>query len=165
MLPSFPSLLAEAAAVPPLVSVVDLEADVFLAPGDMEARIAIACEASGQPVPSSHPEVVRCILDSLALAYRRVVWQAASLSDRSVDVVHVVGGGSRNALLCELTASACGVPVLVPRQATFALLMVAARLMTLRSRGSVTWLLRQMMYRRIRLACSWWLAWSVPRAK
>ena len=109
---SLRSLLAEAAAVPPLVSVVDLEADVFLAPGDMEARIAIACEASGQPVPSSHPEVVRCILDSLALAYRRVVWQAASLSDRSVDVVHVVGGGSRNTLLCELTASACGVPVL-----------------------------------------------------
>lgn len=105
-------LLAQAAAVPPLVSVVDLQADAFLPPGDMAARVATACAASGQPVPSSQPEVVRCVLDSLALAYRRVVRQAATLSNQAVDVVHVVGGGVRNELLCRLTASACGVPVL-----------------------------------------------------
>ena len=55
---------------------------------------------------------MRCILDSLALAYRRNVRQAAALSGRHVDVVHVVGGGARNDLLCRLTADACGVPVL-----------------------------------------------------
>jgi len=55
---------------------------------------------------------VRCILESLALAYRRQVRTAASLSGRSVDLVHVVGGGARNELLCRLTADACGVPVL-----------------------------------------------------
>lgn len=105
-------LLAAAAEVPPLASVVDLETPEFLPPGDMEARIAAACEATGQPIPSSPAEVVRCILDSLALAYRRNVRQAAALSGRHVDVVHVVGGGARNDLLCRLTADACGVPVL-----------------------------------------------------
>ena len=107
-----PELLALAADVPALLSVVDLEAPEFLLPGDMEARIAAACEATGQPVPSTRAEVVRCILDSLALAYRCVVRQAASLSGVSPEVVHVVGGGSQNELLCRLTASACGVPVL-----------------------------------------------------
>jgi rhamnulokinase len=105
------SVLDEAAALPALRSVVDLEASEFLPPGDMEARVAAACRATGQPVPSTPAEVVRCILDSLALAYRRVVRQAASLSGRAVDVLHVVGGGSQNALLCRLTASACGLPV------------------------------------------------------
>jgi rhamnulokinase len=112
MVVNLPALLAAAAEVPPLVSVVDLEAPEFLPPGDMEVRIAAACEASGQPVPSSPAEVVRCILDSLALAYRRNVRQAAALSGHQVDVVHVVGGGAHNDLLCRLTADACGVPVL-----------------------------------------------------
>ena len=105
-------LLAEAAAVPALRSVVDLEAPEFLPPGDMEARIAAACAASGQPAPGTRAEVARCVLDSLALAYRRVVRQAAALSGVDVEVVHGVGGGARNELLCALTASACGVPVL-----------------------------------------------------
>jgi rhamnulokinase len=62
---------------------------------------------------------VRCILESLALAYRRSVREAAALSGRTVDVVHVVGGGARNELLCRLTADACGVPVLAgPVEAT-----------------------------------------------
>jgi rhamnulokinase len=106
------ALLGEAAETPPLVSVVDLEAPEFLPPGDMPARIADACVRTGQPVPVSRAAVVRCILDSLALAYRRVVRQAADLADRPVEVVHVVGGGSQNELLCQLTADACGLPVL-----------------------------------------------------
>ncbi len=107
-----PDLLRQAADLPALASVVDVEAPEFLPPGDMEARIVAACEDSGQPVPRTQAAVVRCILDSLALAYRRVVRQAAELSGTAVDVVHVVGGGSRNDLLCRLTASACGLPVL-----------------------------------------------------
>ena len=55
---------------------------------------------------------MRCILDSLALAYRRTVRRAAELSGRDVEVVHLVGGGARNTLLCQLTADACGLPVL-----------------------------------------------------
>ncbi|WP_274383860.1 rhamnulokinase [Saccharothrix deserti] len=106
------SLLAEAAAVPRLRAVVDIDAPVFLPPGDMVARIGKACRDTGQRPPATPAEIVRCILDSLALAYRRTVRQAAALSGRPVDVVHVVGGGARNDLLCQLTADACGVPVL-----------------------------------------------------
>src|SRR5258706_12713764 len=78
----------------------------------MPARIAAACAATGQPVPSDPVAMTRCILDSLALAYRRSVDDAQRLSGRHVDVVHIVGGGVHNTLLCQLTADACGLPVL-----------------------------------------------------
>ncbi|TVT54996.1 rhamnulokinase [Amycolatopsis rhizosphaerae] len=106
------AVLREAAGERPLVSVVDIDAPEFLPPGDMPSRIAAACARTGQPAPESRGQIVRCILDSLALAYRRTVRRAAELTGRAVDVVHVVGGGVRNELLCQLTADACGVPVL-----------------------------------------------------
>jgi rhamnulokinase len=106
------ALLDAAADAPAFQSVIDIDAPAFLAPGDMTARIATACQASNQPVPQTQPEVARCILDSLALAYRRNVRRACELSGRQVGVVHLVGGGVRNELLCQLTADACGVPVL-----------------------------------------------------
>nr|MBA3528731.1 rhamnulokinase [Propionibacteriaceae bacterium] len=62
--------------------------------------------------PQGQPAVVRCILDSLAAAYARTLGDAVRLSGQPVDVLHLVGGGARNALLCQLTADACGVPVL-----------------------------------------------------
>jgi rhamnulokinase len=77
----------------------------------MPARIAAACTETGQTPPQGQAETVRCILDSLALAYRRAVRRAAELSGRDVEVVHLVGGGARNTLLCQLTADACGLPV------------------------------------------------------
>jgi rhamnulokinase len=105
-------LLAAAARVPAFTAVVDPNDDRFLPPGDMPARIARACADTGQTPPQSKAETVRCILDSLALAYRRTVRRAVELSGREVDVVHLVGGGARNELLCQLTADACGVPVI-----------------------------------------------------
>jgi rhamnulokinase len=63
-------------------------------------------------VPESPAQVARCILDSLALAYRRHLREATAIAGRAVDVLHVVGGGSQNPLLCQLSADACGVPVL-----------------------------------------------------
>ena len=98
--------------MPAFTAVVDPDDDRFLPPGDMPARIAAACARTGQTPPQSQAETVRCILDSLALAYRRTVRRAAELSGRDVEVVHVVGGGARNTLLCQLTADACGLPVL-----------------------------------------------------
>jgi rhamnulokinase len=113
------TLLREAAAAPPFAAVVDPDDPVFLPPGDMPARIAGACERLGQPPPTGPARVARCILDSLALAYRRTVVQAQRLSGRHVDVVHIVGGGARNELLCQLTADACGLPVIAgPVEAT-----------------------------------------------
>jgi rhamnulokinase len=107
-----PDLLAAAARVPAFTTLVDPDDARFLPPGDMPARIAAACTESGQTPPQSQAETVRCILDSLALAYRRSVRRAADLSGRDVEVVHLVGGGARNTLLCQLTADACGLPVL-----------------------------------------------------
>lgn len=109
--PDLGELLRQAAEVPALRSVVDAGDAAFLAPGRMPERIAAACRDSGQPVPASPAEITRCILDSLALAHRRAVAEARRLADHPVDVVHVVGGGARNALLCQLTADACGLPV------------------------------------------------------
>ncbi|MGA5301029.1 rhamnulokinase [Nucisporomicrobium flavum] len=112
--PDLPGLLRAAEAVPAFRAVVDLDDPVFLPPGGMERRI---CERIGRE--PGRPEIVRCIVDSLALAHRRAVRQAQELSGRRVDAVHVVGGGARNDLLCRLTADACGLPVLAgPVEAT-----------------------------------------------
>lgn len=77
----------------------------------MPARIATLARDAGQPVPRAPGETVRCILDSLAEAYRRAIGELARSAGREVRVVHVVGGGSRNTLLCQLTADATGLPV------------------------------------------------------
>ncbi|MGV9307596.1 rhamnulokinase [Nonomuraea sp. NPDC003727] len=103
--------LLRAAADERSTAVIDPDDPSFLPPGDMPARIAAYCARTGQPAPSSRPQAVRCILESLALAYRRAVSDAARLSGREVEVVHIVGGGARNALLCQLTADATGLPV------------------------------------------------------
>ncbi len=112
-------LLREAASEPAFAAVVDPDDPAFLPPGDMPARIVTACRRTGQPVPTTPAAVVRCILDSLALAHRRTVRAAQELSGQEVEVVHIVGGGARNALLCQLTADACGLPVVAgPVEAT-----------------------------------------------
>ncbi len=105
------ALLDEAASVPAGRSVIDPDRPEFLPPGDMPARIRDECRRMGCPVPESPAEVTRCILDSLAAAYRRTVREAAELSGQPVEVVHLVGGGAQNALLCQLTADACEMPV------------------------------------------------------
>ncbi|CAN5493939.1 rhamnulokinase family protein [soil metagenome] len=106
------TLLADAARVPRFTALVDPDDQRFLPPGDMPGRIAAVCRGRGQDPPQSQAETVRCILDSLALAYRRTVRKAVELSGHAVEVVHIVGGGARNALLCQLTADATGLPVL-----------------------------------------------------
>lgn len=112
-------LLDEAAQLPGGGPVIDPDDPGFLAPGDMPARIAQACRDTGQPVPDGQAALVRCVLDSLAAAFARAVADAVQLTGRSVSVVHLVGGGSRNRLLCWLTARATGLPVLAgPVEAT-----------------------------------------------
>nr|WP_062335325.1 rhamnulokinase family protein [Herbidospora sakaeratensis] len=112
-------LIERAAELPPLRSVIDPNDPVFLPPGDMPSRIARFCERTGQPVPVGRPEVVRCVLDSLALGHRNAIEQALALSGRRADVIHIVGGGAQNRLLCQLTADATGLPVVAgPVEAT-----------------------------------------------
>ena len=116
---SLDDLLAEAARLPRLRFVIDPDDPVFVPPGDMPGRIATWLAARGEAVPGGPAETVRCILDSMALGHRRAVAEAQSLSGRHADVVHIVGGGARNALLCQLTADATGLPVIAgPAEAT-----------------------------------------------
>ncbi len=113
------TLLYAAALLPALRTVVDMEDPRLLPPGDMPARIAEMARETGQPTPASRAEYARCILDSLALDYRRTIRQACQLANRPVDAVHIVGGGVRNLLLNQLTASATGLPVVAgPAEAT-----------------------------------------------
>ena len=126
---SLGSLLGEAARMPPLKFVIDPDNPVFLPPGDMPTRIASWLADRGEAVPDGPAETVRCILDSLALAYRRAIFSAQSLSGRHADALHIVGGGARNSLLCQLTADATGLPVIAgPAEATcFGNVLVQAR--------------------------------------
>ena len=109
-------LAREAPAFGPMV---DPDHPSFIAPGDMPSRIRSFCEVTGQEAPEKPGEIARCIFESLALKYRVVIEQASEITGKHVETVHVVGGGSQNALLCQLTADALGMPVLAgPVEAT-----------------------------------------------
>ena len=101
------------------VAVFDVDDPRFLAPGDMPTRIAAHCTERGQRPPANPAEVVRSIVESLAAAYARTVRAAAKLSGKTIRTIHLVGGGSQNRLLCQLTADCAGLPVLAgPVEAT-----------------------------------------------
>jgi rhamnulokinase len=106
------ALLAGAAALPPAPTLFDAADPRFLAPGAMPQRIADAVREAGGRPPRGRHEVVRCVIDSLAAAYRDAVEAGARLAGQTVERVHLVGGGSRNALLCQATADATGRPAL-----------------------------------------------------
>jgi len=108
----FAELVARSAREEALRSVIDINDETFLTPGDMPARIARLCRASAEPVPETPEQFTRCIIDSLALAYRNAVVDVQRLAGREIDAVHIVGGGVNNKLLCQLTADACGVDVI-----------------------------------------------------
>ncbi|NEN05607.1 rhamnulokinase [Diaminobutyricibacter tongyongensis] len=112
-------LLDRAEAHADRVPVFDANDPRFLAPGDVPARIADWCAERGLAAPSNPVEYVRSIVESLADAFASAVRTAADLSGRSIDTVHIVGGGARNRLLCQLTADRSGLPVLAgPVEAT-----------------------------------------------
>jgi rhamnulokinase len=109
--------LAEAA--PPFVSLVDPDHASFILPSSMPRAIADYCKRTGQRAPAEPGAVVRCALESLALRYRWVLERLEELLGQRLDVIHVVGGGSQNELLCQFTADACNRTVLAgPVEAT-----------------------------------------------
>ncbi|GER22235.1 carbohydrate kinase [Zafaria cholistanensis] len=112
-------LLDAAARLPAGGPLIDPDASGFIAPGGMPGRIRDAVEAAGGTLGAEPAAVVRCILDSLAAGYARTLAEAVQLSGQPVGTVHIVGGGSQNALLCQLTADATGLPVVAgPVEAT-----------------------------------------------
>ena len=104
-------LLAAASAVSTTVAVFDANDPRFSSPGDMPARIAEWCREHGAPVPQSAAEFVRSIIESLADAFAKAVEKASELSGKNVSVIHIVGGGSQNELLCQLVADRSGLRV------------------------------------------------------
>ena len=90
---------------------VDVDDPSFLAPESMSAAVRAYCERVGQPVPQSPGELLSCVYHSLAQCYAQSVRQLEALTGRSFQAVHIVGGGSQDAYLNQLTASATGLPV------------------------------------------------------
>ncbi|MAT16345.1 MAG: rhamnulokinase, partial [Planctomyces sp.] len=91
----------------------------FLKPADMVEEIQNYCRETGQPVPGTEGELIRCAMESLALKYRMVLEGLQQLSGEKVEVIHIVGGGCQNTLLNQMTANACGIPVIAgPVEAT-----------------------------------------------
>jgi rhamnulokinase len=112
-------VIAEAQDAEPFRNVIDVSDPDFLRSGQLTNRIARNCEAAGQLVPTTRAHVTRCLIESLALAYRVAIHQSERLTGNSVEIVHVIGGGARNELLCQLTSDACERPVLAgPAEAT-----------------------------------------------
>jgi len=108
---SYPELVRLAGTVPGLRSIVNADAPEFLDGRHAPDRIQEYCARTGSVVPQSIAEIVRCVLDSLALGYRHVVEDLHEVTGRRVPSVNIVGGGANNALLSQLTADAIGVPV------------------------------------------------------
>ncbi|MFC1735812.1 rhamnulokinase family protein [Candidatus Hydrogenedentota bacterium] len=111
------ALMSESAV--PFVTIFDVDDPTFLAPDNMPAAIRAHCEKVGEKVPADRSAMTRTIFESLALKYRKRLAELEGLSGEKYDAIHVVGGGSQNQLLCQMTADATGLPVVAgPVEAT-----------------------------------------------
>lgn len=116
---SYNDLSALAAQAPAFGPLVEPDAAEFLPPGGMPERIRAYCRRTGQRVPETRDEIVRCALESLACKYRWAVEKLEQMLGRTLQVIHIVGGGSQNALLCQFAADATRRPVIAgPIEAT-----------------------------------------------
>lgn len=103
--------LKRAAALPRSPGVIDLEDPRFTRRGAMLDRVEDACVERGIRMPRTHAGVARLILESLAESYRAAVAELEEVTGREIEVIHLIGGGSRIAFLCRLTAERCGCEV------------------------------------------------------
>lgn len=116
---SFGDLAVMAKSATPYRSIINPDDKTFATPGNMPKRIAEYCKKTGQPVPETEGEFVRCILDSLSMRYRATVENIAELTGEKPTAINIVGGGTQDKLLCQLTADACGLDVVAgPVEAT-----------------------------------------------
>lgn len=118
--PDLPALLEAAAQLPESdVVLFDVQDERFIAPGDMPARITALCAEQDQPAPQTKPQMIRSIVESIAAGFAAALADAARLAQKRIEVVHMVGGGSLNALLCQATAERSGYSVIAgPVEAT-----------------------------------------------
>ncbi|MFO0867830.1 MAG: rhamnulokinase family protein [Pirellulales bacterium] len=104
---SWPQLVALAEQAPPLRSLLNPDHGSLVAPADMPAALRDLCRVSREPVPETEGAVIRTALESLALRYRMVLQWLEQLVGGRLDTIHIVGGGTQNRLLCQMTADAC----------------------------------------------------------
>lgn len=108
-----------AAAASPFAHLINPNDPAFLTPGDHPQRIRNFCGRTGQSIPETKGTIVRCVLESLALAYRDVLTELIAVSGHTVEIIHIVGGGTQNELLNQMTADATDLPVVAgPIEAT-----------------------------------------------
>ena len=116
---SYPELIAEAQACEPFRSLINPDDAIFANPASMVDAICEYCKSTGQPIPESQGQFTRCIFESLALRYKEVLEDLQKLSANPIETLHIIGGGSRNALLNQFTADAIGIKVVAgPSEAT-----------------------------------------------
>lgn len=128
--------LAEwAEAAPAWGSLIDVNHPMFASPGDLPGRIQAFCRQTGQKVPGSRGEILRCVVESLALEFRRSLKALEAVTGVSFEELWLVGGGAKNRLLCRLTAAATGRPVRTGPSETTALGNVVSQL---HSQGAVS---------------------------
>ena len=108
---SFGELEKLAAEEAPFRSLIDPDAPEFVPAGDVPERIREFCRRTGQPVPETPGQIVRCIDESLALKYRLTLDEIRECTGKDYPVIHMVGGGTQSGLLCRFTADACARPV------------------------------------------------------
>lgn len=116
---SHPELQQKAVQCEGFKSLINPDDPMFANPDSMVQAIADYCRNTDQPVPQGYAEYCRCIFDSLALRYRQVMTWLKEFADFDIEVLHIIGGGSRNEFLDQFTANSCGVTVLAgPQEGT-----------------------------------------------
>ena len=116
---SYDQLMQLASDAQPFKNLIEPDDETFLGAGDMPSRIIDYCKRTEQTSPEDEGEIVRCILDSLALKYRWVSKKLELIGGKPIEVIHIVGGGAQNRLLCQFTADATGAAVVAgPTEAT-----------------------------------------------
>jgi rhamnulokinase len=116
---SHKQLQDEAMAIKENHSFINPDDPVFANPDSMVEAIQTYCKEHGEPVPEGHAAICRCIFDSLAKRYHQVFGWLKDFAPFDINVLHIIGGGSKNNFLNQLTADACGVTVLAgPQEGT-----------------------------------------------
>src|SRR5207247_4260513 len=104
-----------AASSPPFESLINPADPRFLEPGDMPAKVQAFCKETRQPVPRKPGPIIRCILESLALLYRKTLQEIEHVTRRKIDCRYIVGGGTKSSRLNHFTANALQMAVLIGR--------------------------------------------------
>ncbi|HIX13678.1 MAG TPA: rhamnulokinase [Candidatus Anaerofilum faecale] len=116
---SYADLETLALEAAPLRSFIDPDDPAFTPPGDIPGRVREFCRRTGQPVPETVGEIMRCIYESLALKYRFALDQLSQATGKNFSSLHILGGGTKDGLLCRMTADCTGIPVIAgPVEAT-----------------------------------------------